>query len=74
MEALRIRQKPVKRRITVTLPPSFGEDEVEIIIFPIEKRTGKKFDPTPYYGFMKHIDMDMEEEIRTMRDEWERNF
>jgi len=47
---------------------------VEIIILSIEKRTGEKFDPAPYYGFMKHIEMDTEEEIRMMRDEWERNF
>jgi len=74
MEALRITRKPLKRKITVTLPASFGDDEVEIIILPIEKKTGEKFDPAPYYGFMKHIEMDTEEEIRMMRDEWERNF
>ncbi|MGE0086686.1 MAG: hypothetical protein AB7S75_19960 [Desulfococcaceae bacterium] len=71
MESLRITQKPVKHKITVTLPPSFGEDEVEVIILPIGKRTGKKSDLTSYRPFMKHTDMNREEKIRTMGEEQE---
>lgn len=37
MEAIRIIKKPVKCEITIDLPESFGEPEVEVIVLPISK-------------------------------------
>jgi len=78
MEALRIIQKPVNQKITIELPKSFGDEEVEIIVLPVVKENGrhKKIDPTQYRGAIK-LDMSEEEiakECQKLRAEWERDF
>ena len=42
MEALRFRAKPVKRRITIELPPHMDADTVEVIILCAKRTSSKK--------------------------------
>lgn len=76
MDAYRIIEKPENHKITITLPESFGDEEVEVIVLPVEGKSEKKkeFDPTKYRGFLKDIEMDVDEECRKMRGEWDRGF
>lgn len=78
MEALRIIQKPVNRKITIELPKSFGDEDVEIIVLPVVRANGKqdKIDSTQFRGAIK-LDMSEEEianECQKLRAEWERDF
>ncbi len=76
MEALRIIQKPVNQKITIELPKSFGDEEVEIIVLPVVKKNErhKKIDPREFRGIWKDKNLDVEKICREIRDEWERDF
>jgi hypothetical protein len=76
MEEIHIFQKPVNNKLVLEVPEYFSNQEMEIIILPFIKngKTKKKFNPKNYIGFMKNIDMDIEDEIKSLRTEWERNF
>jgi len=57
----------------ISLPEELKHREVEILIFPIEgtsKKPKNKFNPDEYAGVL-HI-KNIEHEIRSLRDEWER--
>jgi hypothetical protein len=79
MEALRVLKKPENGTITITLPDKLkDQDELEIIVLPVEKKVKKKkdFDPRKYFGVAK-LNMTIEEideECKKMRDEWDRGF
>ncbi len=34
----------------------------------------KKFDPTAYFGMTAYLNLDIEEELKNMRSEWNRTF
>jgi len=38
------------------------------------KKVEKKFDPREYYGIISHLNLDIEQELINMRDEWKRDF
>ncbi len=77
MEALRYIKKPKNNKITISLPDSFKDDEVEIIIM---KRIDKpepekeKFDAASYKGIWKDSRIDANRVSREMRDQWERDI
>ena len=78
MEALRVIKKPVNSTITITLPASFGDGEVEVIVRPVgkDRKKNETFDPEKFRGSLRSemSDKELEEEIRKMREEWERGF
>ena len=76
MEALRVIKKPVNSTITITLPESFGDGEVEVIVRPVEKIQSpkKNFDPTKYRGIWRDKNINIDKICREMREEWERDF
>lgn len=74
MEAIRIIKKHAKRRITITVPETFENKDLEITILPIKKTKPPEFNPLTYLGFMKYIDMDPRHEINKLREEWDRGF
>jgi hypothetical protein len=43
METLRLKAKPVNRRIIIDLPPNIDADNVEIIVFAASKTPDKKY-------------------------------
>ena len=47
--------------------------KVEVIVLPCLEENIDDSDPMRFMGFMKDIDMDVEEEIKAMRTEWERD-
>ena len=59
----------------VNLPDDLKHQEVEVLIFPIEKslkKTKREFNPEDYEGIL-HIDTDiLEKELKAIRDEWDR--
>ncbi len=80
MEALRIIKKPVNRQVTIDIPETFGEGDVEIIVLPVAakngKKSSKKFDPEIFRGKIKS-DLSVEEigiECQKLRDEWKRDI
>lgn len=78
MEALRMIKKPNRRKITITLPKSFGDDPVEVIILPIgvKRKTPLKFNPEDYYGVgQSDLTLDqIDQQLRKLRNEWERDI
>ncbi len=41
----------------------------------IQSRTQqKRFNPKDYYGITSHLNLDIEQELRNLREEWTRNF
>ena len=34
----------------------------------------KEFNPIDYYGAISHLDIDVEDELKKMRSEWDRTF
>ena len=38
------------------------------------KKMKKIFEPSKYYGILKHLDLDINTEIKNMRKEWKRNI
>lgn len=77
MEALRMIKKPTNRKITITLPESFGDEPVEVIVLSTGKKrkTRSKFNPEKYYG-LGQSSLSVEEidrQLREMRDEWDRD-
>ncbi|NOY59535.1 MAG: hypothetical protein GXO75_11500 [Calditrichaeota bacterium] len=80
MEAIRIIKRPVNGEITIDLPASFTNEEVEVIVMPVQKDRNitdeSEFDPEKYRGALK-VDMSIEQieqECKKMRDEWDRDF
>ena len=43
---------------------------------PVEftNQNSAKFDPKDYYGIISHLNLDIEQELKNMRNEWTRNF
>ena len=77
MEALRYIKKPVNSKITISLPDSFKDDEVEIIIMRRIEKTGpgkEQFDAGRYRGIWKDSKIDSDRVSREMRDQWERDI
>lgn len=78
MEAFRIIKKPTRRKITITLPKSFSDSPVEVILLPVgEKQESPPVsNPEDYYGIGKStlsID-EIDRELHKLRDEWERDI
>lgn len=38
------------------------------------KKNVSDFQPTEYFGMISYLNLDIEEELKIMRDEWNRNF
>ena len=74
MKALKFIKHPVNHRITILLPESFEDDDVEVIVRQYKKNDKTTKDIEKFCGFLKEIDMDVDKEIRKMRQEWERDF
>jgi len=76
METLRLIKKPVNSTITITLPESFGDGEMEVIVRPVEnsEEDKKDIDITKYRGIWKDKDLDIDKICRELREEWERDF
>ncbi|MCK6621404.1 MAG: hypothetical protein HUU32_21735 [Calditrichaceae bacterium] len=78
MEALRMIKKPNRRKITITLPKSFGDDPVEVIILPVDagRQRPTQFNPEDYYGIGRsNLSFDqIDDELRKLRNEWERDI
>lgn len=81
MEAVR-RIVTVKDNVLkVTLPDSYNDKKVELIIMPVDEPEGlqveePKFNYTRLYGSIK-LGMTVEQidkELKTLRDEWERDI
>lgn len=80
MEAIRIIKKPINGEVVIDLPESFADNEVEVIVMPVQKDRSdvdeRAFDPEKYRGALK-VKMSLEEieqECKEMRDEWDRDF
>jgi hypothetical protein len=43
-------------------------------IKPAEKQQAENFNPKDYFGCISHLNLDIEQEIKNMRNEWDRNF
>ena len=75
MRALRFIKHPVKNKIIIILPESYGNEDVEVTVKQLKKKGLKRTSEVDKFcGFMKNIEMDTKEEIRKMRNEWERNI
>lgn len=77
MDAYRIIEKPENHKITITLPESFGDEEVEVIVLPVndkKKIEKESFDPDKFRGIWKNSNIDAEKLSREMRSEWNRNI
>ena len=70
MEALRYVKKPINNKITISLPDSFKDYEVEIIIMKrIDKPEPekKKFDAAEFKGIWKDSEIDANDVSKEMR-------
>jgi len=77
MEALRVLKKPENGTVTITLPDKLkDQDELEIIVLPVEQKIAKKkdFDPRKYFGIYKDQNIDADKVSKELRDEWDRGF
>jgi len=46
----------------------------KIEIHTQNKNLQKRFNPKDYYGITSHLNIDIEQELKNMREEWTRNF
>jgi len=54
------------------IPDDDNEEVVAYLENYIEKKKNKEeFDPVNYFGVLKDWDIDVEEECKTMREEWD---
>ena len=76
MEAFRSIKKAENGVVTVNLPDSLKNSEVEVIVLPAEEREEKKkkFDPLKFKGIWKNQDIDTDKNFREMRDGWNRHI
>ena len=76
MEAFRTIKKAENGVVTVQLPDSLSNLEVEVIVLPVEEKKGvnRAFDPLEFKGIWKNLDVDVEKICREMREGWERHF
>lgn len=76
MEAVRMIKKPVNGEVTIDLPESFGEHEVEVIVLPVgkEEEREKNRDLAAFEGIWEGKNLDVEKTSKEMRAEWERDF
>ena len=40
----------------------------------LKQHLEKPFNPSDYHGFISHLNLDIEQEIQTLRSEWNRDF
>jgi len=76
MEAFRAIKKAENGVVTVNLPDSLKNLEVEVIVLPADEkeRKKKKFDPLKCKGIWKNQDIDADKTCREMREGWNRHF
>ncbi len=73
-------KKPVNGEITIDLPESLADEEVEVIVLPVQNDGSnvdeRVFNPAKYRGALKvKMSLDqVERECKEMRDEWNRDF
>lgn len=72
MQALREVRIVSDRKITIDLPEYFDKKEIEIIIIPYNDKRRKPVNFNKFFGVMKVENLD--EEIRKLRGEWEREW
>lgn len=60
----------------VELIPDEKSSEVLLLLetYLEKQKTSKNFDPSKYRGMLKHLNIDIEEECKKMRDEWVREW
>lgn len=57
------------------LPIELWESISKDLSISEEKTTEtESFDPTKYFGCIGHLELDIESELLSMREEWNRNF
>ena len=59
----------------VKIPKEFRNQKVEVLILPLpakKRKTRKEFNPDDFEGILNIEPNVIEEEIESMRDEWER--
>jgi len=72
MEALKIVKRAENGSVTIPLPAEWQNSELEIIVFPTTPKVFEKSDLTQYRGIYKN--MNAENIIRDMGEEWDRDF
>jgi predicted metalloenzyme YecM len=59
----------------IKIPVEFKDQKVEVLILPLpeeKKKKKKEFNPDDFIGVLKIDSKELEKEIKSMRDEWER--
>ena len=59
----------------IDMPGEFRNQKVEVLVLPLpeeQKKEKKLFNPDEFEGILNIDSENIEEEIKTMRDEWER--
>jgi hypothetical protein len=59
----------------IDIPVEFKDQKVEVLILPLpgkKKKKKKEFNPDDFVGILKLDSDEIEKEIKSMRDEWER--
>ncbi|MBN1291775.1 MAG: hypothetical protein JXB48_08035 [Candidatus Latescibacteria bacterium] len=76
MEAFRAIKKPENGVVTVLLPDSLKDSEVEVIILPAEKKRNKKkaLNSQKFKGIWKNSSIDVKKVCKEMREEWQRDI
>lgn len=75
MEVYRIIKKSRNRRLTITIPESLNDKQLEIIVSPVEQQAKRNnFNPEEYQGIWKNLNFNAEVMSQEMRKEWERNI
>lgn len=77
MQAIREIKTIINRTVTVSLPPDFTADEVEVIIIPhVREESGTvksgTIDISRSKGIYRDMDFDASAEALRLREEWER--
>lgn len=72
MQAIRRIIETKKLQTLIDIPDGFSSENVEIIIFPVSPADTEKtnFKPEQFFGASKLEDID--QQLETLRDEWER--
>ena len=53
------------------IPDENNEEVIEYLQKYIEKNKKKQFDPQKYFGILKDWDINVEDECRKLREEWD---
>ena len=72
MEAIKEIRHVTGNKLQIYLPPSFNNQDVEVIILPSSKKQKKDFSPSAYYGITNQPASQIMEDAAQLRDEWER--